>query len=239
MWSAWLEPNCIYLSSGRVLVRSAGCATVALEMPGTLPLDRILGEIAPHLRAGSRARQGWSVHLSAAICPALTVTPPEGVRGFNELLAYAKAAASAQLGLGVADVQADFDMASPGIVAAVPGHLFDALSTWASAVGIRLTSIRPLWSVATDCALARRHRVNGILLREPDSLTVVAPAAPGHHDLALTVALDSASTETATQRQRMLASAAPRQLLAMDFGVQSGSVVRGLPRLWPAHWRLA
>ncbi|MBC7379355.1 MAG: hypothetical protein H7346_18210 [Burkholderiaceae bacterium] len=193
MW--WGKPARVYLGRGTLLLQCGSREVQAIRHNIPQVLSQIVPQAVPHAIplsvAPEQGRQNEpdlaallalldgriprgspvELHLSAALCPALDVSYPEGMTRWADLQAFARAVSAAQLGLAPDDIDVQIDPSSPCIVAPFTRQDLEAVRAWAGASSLHLRSIRPLWSIASGLKLARGARA--IALHETDGLTLL------------------------------------------------------------------
>lgn len=244
MWSVWSEPVEIYLGQGISLLKTRHQAVRALQHPATLPLAQVLARLAQALTedsAGHRPKRRLSlkISLSATLCPAITVTAPPDVTHWSELKAIANACAAKVLGIGVNQVLCELDAARSGVAAAIPTPLMAELQHWATTQNYRICSVRPLWAMATHSQVAQQAQVQGVLIQEPDSVTVVAEDSQGKRIAATLVSRNEGATAPAPIRRWLVGlGLSEDKLLKLTFSTQAqGGLVQGKASSpWALHW---
>lgn len=180
MWSVWPERIELYLGPELALVRARQAQqSCALDFePGT-PLAGMLQEVS--VRIGPwLGRRRWRafVALSGAWCPAVSFEVPQGVSSRDELQALAQAVVEDEMQMTTpGELRTQRDAVYAGLASGCSSTVLQALQAWcADGVGMkgRLASVAPLWAVASQCGLARRHPA-GVLVHEPSCVSVLLP----------------------------------------------------------------
>lgn len=223
----------VYLSRWLVLVRTSATGTVEAELSGDASMDEALARVSGILASPANL----TIHLSAAFCPAIGIEYPEGVHRYKERVIFSRSVCAARLDVAVDAIEIALDPSTPKVAAPVLSSDWRSLAQWASEDGHRLSSVSPLWSVASRAQMM--NRANSYALHEPDSVTLVGAAAtePTH---AMTLRLNSAD-QSADALNRMhqalgldVGEAGPR----MQFGRASQELHAGLPNPWKGYWSL-
>jgi hypothetical protein len=207
-------------------------------------MDRVLTllaqELAQMIATSRYARRSLHITLSAALCPASAFTAPQTVRRWDERQSIAYASAAAAVGMQADQIVCETDQYQSGVTASMGRHLFDDLKQWASQHRCRVASAQPLWAVASQCQAARSTAIKGILLQEPDAVTVVAVKHDGR-TLASTLAGHPDRTGNAMQVRRWLVGLGLNQsdMLRFGFVADPQPVVQQAPGTWVGHWALA
>lgn len=261
MWSVWSEAVDVYLGQGVAMLKVGSKKTQVLQHPATLPLQRVLALLAQAMVATpvsqKQEQQNQQKHcnvritLSGALCPAIAFSAPPTVTRWQELRQIATASAAALLGTGADQIVCETNRlrpAQPGVAATVNTALMAELHAWAGAHRFRITSLRPLWAVATHSAMAQQPTCGGLLLQEPDSMTVLASgAANATHTTAQPIAATLVGGAEQSAASAALWSASTRRwlvglglaedaLLKLTLSTQAGTLLPHGPKLWAGHW---
>jgi hypothetical protein len=246
VWSVWSEIVDVYLGQGVAMVKVGSGKTHVLQTPATMPLQRVLaqlGQAMPASRPASHKQKYRNVRitLSGALCPAVAFSAPPTVTRWQELRQIATASAAAMLGTGADQMVCETNRllaAQPGVAASVNTVVIAELHAWAGAHRLRITSLRPLWAVATHSAMVQQPACGGLLLQEPDSITVLASSAAQPPGLAIASTLVGGPDPSAASTRRWLVGLglAEDALLKLTFSTQAGTVPPRGPKLWAAHW---
>jgi hypothetical protein len=263
VWSVWSETVDVYLGQGVAMVKTGSEKARVLQHPATMPLQRVLAQLAQAMVAMplSQKQEQKNQHkhrkvritLSGALCPATVFSAPPTVTRWQELRQIATASAAAMLGTGADSIVCETHRAAhplhSGVVATVNAALMAELHAWAGAHRLRITSLRPLWAVASSSAMVQQPTCGGLLLHEPDSLTVLASGAAGAathttgEPVAATLvggadpsAASAALWSTTTRRWLVGLGLAEDALLKLTFSTQAGMRLPRGPKPWAAHW---
>jgi hypothetical protein len=259
VWSVWSETVDVYLGQGVAMVKTGSEKARVLQHPATMPLQRVLAQLAQAMVAMplSQKQEQKNQHkhrkvritLSGALCPATVFSAPPTVTRWQELRQIATASAAAMLGTGADSIVCETHRAAhplhSGVVATVNAALMAELHAWAGAHRLRITSLRPLWAVATHSAVVQQPTCGGLLLHEPDSITVLASGAahsPGHAIASTWVGGSDLSGASAalwgasTRRWLVGLGLAEDALLKLAFSTQAGKAPPRGPKPWAAHW---
>ena len=271
MWSVWSERVDIYLGLAQSMVRMRGRNTVVIEHSPTWPLERILESVARvwsspidgngvdirNVRRPFRRRPRLRIALGAGLCQSSAFTVPMGVSRYVEVLNLARAStAQAQKS---ADVICAVDPMAPGTVASVGTRFFSDLKDWAQSHQATIESLQPLWSVATQCALAGKQSTRGIVLCEPDGITLIAGTQADKRSAAVnpvdiltirngnlfdalhgTAHLMDKQVQMKVQRWKIANGLQDdNKLLKMNFIADAQPKVKGLPSYLANHWSCA
>jgi hypothetical protein len=239
VWSAWPESLDLYLGQGLAMLGGTGSSqAMTLRHAPTMPLEQRLGQVAQALisqakHSTTKARR-LRVALSGALCPAIA------------LRQYAKATAAAvALGMDAQTILCEMDSGQSGLAAAIPVQLGAELQRWAKAQGLRISSMQPLWAMATQCKAAMGRSVRGLLLHEEDALTMLAQPPTQERGnvqgaqtaaFSLAGAFDAADPPVEARRWLVGQGLAQEQLLRLSFGEQARSRLPDGPQPWAMHW---
>jgi hypothetical protein len=166
VWLGWRKPSRLYLGQGLVLAAPAGAAAQAIPVAGA-DLAAALQTATPCFKRGARLL----IDLGAHLCMAVPVNYPQGLRGFAERQQVAQAVCAGALGVPMEQVCCEIDPLRPDVAAAALAADITALREWATANGLRVQSIRPLWSVLGDHA--RLAPSSALVVAEPGGTTVL------------------------------------------------------------------
>lgn len=250
MWSVWSETVDVYLGQGVAMVKVGSGKAHVLQTSATMPLQRVLAQLGQAMVAipVSQKHRNVRITLSGALCPATAFSAPPTVTRWQELQQIATASAAATLGTGVDQMVCETNRlrpAQPGVAATLNTALMAELHTWAGAHRLRITSLRPLWAVATRSAMVQQPRCGGLLLQEPDSMTVLVAGSANTTDQSIASTLmhgaDPSSASAvlksgATRRWLVGLGLAEDALLKLTFSTQAGTLVPLGPKLWAGHW---
>jgi len=241
VWSVWSEDIHLYLGQGMALLQIGHGPVQVLGHARTLPLGRVLAQVAqaiPEDGARKRLRRSaLSVTLSGALCPAMGFQAPAEVTRWHELRQVACASAASTMDVGPDQILCEISGGQPGLCATVAGGLMMELMDWAEERRFRLASVQPLWALASQCPMARQGGVHGLLVREPDACTLLAQSGSGQlAATTLTGAYDGASVQAHARRWLLSQGLSEVALLHLNFGEELHSVMPQGPKAWAAHW---
>jgi hypothetical protein len=246
VWSAWFNALEIYLSPRQSLLRKRGQALVALDNEG-LSTDEALDKLIERAKASwpqeaSRIRGlGMRFTLNAGLCPPVAFTVPQGLRNHTELLAVSHAAAAEAAGVSSSELVCELVPGVSGLSAALMQTEYQRIQSWVSRQNGRLLSLRPIWALASSCALASNTHIKCLRLLEPGQLTLVSPQANGQGARAVSVPVQAEANTTAFENRWFAAQGlAPEAILNLRFTAQistnAASRATGLPQAWSGHW---
>lgn len=236
MWSVWPKTVQLYLSRSLNLFQPARGNVRVLSTASTLP--QLLKETEADIGKGGQMR----VHFSAGYCPVLAIRYPKGMVSFSDRMTFAHSVGASHLGLASEDVLCEIDALQPALAAFLPLALWTSLQQWAKERRITLSSVRPLWSIATQCYPSRDQGKIGLILQEPDSLSVFRIEEASGTFQALTRSLEEDEpANMESQRQEMLDSLQllPEQVVQLRFGIASKATLPEGLRAWPSYWQLS
>jgi hypothetical protein len=241
VWSVWSESVDVYLGQGIAMLKPKRQATQVVQILTALPLADLLAKLAEAMSkprsAANKSSPNLKITLSGALCPVFTFDAPAEVTRWHELKQIAKATAVSESGSGADQVICEIDSDRPGIASTIASPLMDELQSWAKAHHWHIASVSPLWALATQCPLARRASVSGLQMQEPDSVTLVAKDENGKV-VASTFAGEPSLASVQAQARRWMVSHSVLgdNLLKLNFGIQSSSMLANAPKAWAAHW---
>lgn len=246
MWSVWSERVDLYLGRGLTIVRRRAEPFRILEHPTTWPLQRVLSGVLARLPVGEtgpgfRRRMRLHITLSSAMCHLASFAVPQGLRKHGELQQLAQAAAAQAV--GSSDPVIASDPFAPGLVASLGVHFMDDLHTWAQSCGAAVASVQPLWSLATQCALAKQRRIGGLALIEPDGVTLIANPAPRGDSVhaashsGMVISLDpGAPVQPHILRWKIGNGLREGAVLTLKFGTETHGHSPSFPSAWAGCW---
>ena len=230
MWSVWPETVDVHLGQRLAIVRK-GAETQVLAHPATMPLALVLERVAKSAFSGS-ARRRLRVSLSCAWAPPVVYSVPREVTKWAEKLAIAQSAGATALSTTPDLVAVRIDSRASGIGAAMTTSMLQQLHAWAGAHRSRVVSLRPLWSMATDCKLAKG--VAGMELREPDGTVVVVQR--GGQDLSPLARVEVGVPVTPDHPAIGPDPLSDAQMLRIGFSPAHQIHLPGAPKRWAMHW---
>ncbi|WP_291020188.1 hypothetical protein [Hydrogenophaga sp.] len=146
----------VYLGAGRALVVHPSKGEMEVVLPSTRPLIDLLDAV--DLQTGREQDRPWTVdlHPGTALCPAVAVSLPRGLKRVDEAMTVVRALALQAMGFA-ADEQADLRCALPVnwaagrsvVCAAMAAGTHDLLLDWSQRHGGRVGALRPMWSRLT------------------------------------------------------------------------------------------
>lgn len=233
MWSVWSKPVHLYLGQGLAMVQAAKRHTVVLRPSVTLPLDRVLQQVGDHLPRASRIH----ISLSGAMCPAFDVALPQGVRRWDERQTVAQHWVADNLGLPADELRSELDGRATGLGAAMPAATLTALQDWARSQRHHIGALQPLWAQATRCAAAAQASVRGVLVQEPDGVTVLAEAGDGSvQTLSLPGVPDAAAVAARLAQWQVSVGLAGGHIMRLGFDAKAQAIMTDGPQTWAQHW---
>ena len=239
MWSVWSETVRLYLGQGMSLLRVGNGQEVVTTHPVTLPMGQVLAKLTETMDQQNflkKPRQRkLRVTLSGALCPAMTWSAPPDVTRWEELHNIAQASAAVTLGVPVDQVLCEMDINQPQLASAITVPLMQALQGWAQQHRFSLTSVQPLWAMASQSAGSNRSVVRGLVVQEPDSVTLMAEAQKGKY---VTATLTGSDDQLSTLTRRWLVShgVPDEKLQKVRFTAATQTVMPHAPRVWDTHW---
>jgi len=233
VWSVWSSPVCLYLGQGLAMVQTANQPTEVLHPSVTLPLERVLQQLHDHVPRASLLH----ISLSCTMCPAFDVALPQGVQSWRERQAIAQHWVADSQGLPVAELLCELDSRSACLGAAMPAATLATLRHWARAQGHRIGALQPLWAQATQCAAAAKVGVRGVLVQEPDGVTVLAQPGDGVvQTLSLPGAPSAAAVVARLAQWQFSLGLAIEHVTRLGFDAKTQSPMTDGPRAWAGHW---
>ena len=175
MLLAWRNNADLYIGQDVTALQAPGGKLAVAPHAAGQPLHDVLAPVQARLGQGARLR----IAVSGYYCPAVPFTPPEGLRNWAETRAVMAAQASAALHIEPALLRVEFDANQQLAMAVLPAPWLAELNAWAASAKIKIVSLRPLWSMASECSLARRADSSVLVLAENDSVTTLLQDGKG------------------------------------------------------------
>ncbi len=239
MWSVWSETVHLYLGQGMSLLQIGHGQEVVTPHAATMPVAQVLAKLTEtmgqHNFLKKPRRSKLRVTLSGALCPAMTYAAPPDVTRWDELHRIAQASAAMTLGILVDQVLSEMDINQPQLASAIAAPLMQALQGWAGQHRFRLTSVQPLWATASQSAETGKAAIRGLVVQEPDSVTVMAKVQNGKY-VAATLTGPEDQLPTLTRRWLVSQGLSDENLLKLRFTAATHTVMQQGPRLWEKHW---
>lgn len=239
MWSVWSETVHLYLGQGMSLLRFGHGQEVVTPYPATWPMAQVLakltGTMDQHKLLKPSRRRKLRVTLSGALCPAMIYSSPPDVTRWDELHNIAQASAAMTLGVPGDQVLCEMDNNQPQLASAIPAPLMQAIQGWTRQHSFRLTSVQPLWAMASQSAETAKAAVQGLVVQEPDSVTLMAEVQNGK---SVAATLTGSEDQLPMLARRWLVSHGlpDEKLLKLRFTATTHTVMPQGPRLWEKHW---
>lgn len=240
----------IHWGAGVLLVQWGKEPVQELPCQLTWGREQVLAALADVLKSRVRKTklQRPSTHplrlhitLGASLCPVSSQPLPEGLKHWEEVQACAQAQLARQWP-GQA-LRCAIDPEHPQIAAGVGQGLVDALQRWASGLGAVVASLRPLWSIATECRLAGQQQILALVVQERDVLTLIHTS--GQH-LEVNVQplsesqIDEESVQATMRRWRVAHQLNTNAVLHLRFGEgRRTQRLTGGPERWAHYWSKA
>lgn len=237
MWSVWSDTIHVYLGQGVAMFKAGRKETMVMRSPATLPMERVLSKLADMAAKDIVKGSKLQISLSGAWCPALSVTMPDGVTRWQERRQIALATAANDMNTGVEHVACEIDALLPGAAAAIPLPMFEELNSWTTQLGCRLTSVCPLWSIATQSKLGRQRAIRSLLVCEPDAATLLANDGKGQF-IATTLQgeMDLAALHAYSQQWLLEHELDESTHVKIGFNIHTRPLMPSGPTCWAGHW---
>lgn len=235
MWSVWPETVDLYLGQGLAMLQRGRTPATVVQPESAVQLPQLLAQVRGQLPKRCQLR----ITLSGALCPAIAIQMPEDVHRYAEVMAIAEATAAQSMGIAADQLLSEIPRQGVPVVAAIPKALLGTLQAWATQERMKIRSMRPLWSVATQCAAVQSPSVRALVLQEPDATTLLANTADGAWQASsLPRTVVSTSADSARRRWQVGLGLADKDVYALSFTATEnlGQKPSGSPDCWPAHW---
>lgn len=239
MWSVWSETVHLYLGQGMSLLRVGHGQEVVTSHPVTWPMAQVLAKLTEtmgqHKLQKLSRRRKLRVTLSGALCPVMSYAAPPDVTRWDELHSIAQASAAMTLGIPGDQVLCEMDNNQPQLASAITVPLMQALQGWAKQHQFSLNSVQPLWALASQSAETAKAAVHGLVVQEPDSVTLMVENQNGMY-VAATLTGSDDQLSTLTRRWLVSQGLSDESLLKLRFTAATQTVMPQGPRLWEKHW---
>lgn len=174
MWSVWHNSVDVYLARGFAAVMTPRNNLQAVSLPTMVPLSRLLDGVAKHLPKRAHLR----IALSASIARPFSIALPKGLKNSSEVAPLVDAALTKHWGEPADSLSACAALETQEVAGVIAKETLNQLHQWALEVGCTVSSICPIWAVASQLAWIRRPIIKGFVLQEPDGLSWISePAA--------------------------------------------------------------
>lgn len=222
-------------------MRRGQSEVIVHEYPATFTVERVLEDLAHALQASGLSADGgvrktsrrrFFITLSHSLCMGINYSLPDGVRRWAECDAYIRATAAALPENSGIDIEAEFDQGAGGVAANIPTQLLKELQDWSLAQRGTLCSLRPLWSIATECPAAQSKKITELILQEPDGVFCLRQTEDLSLLTCISYPLEVAQDEENTER----GSSARDCTLVLKFSPKVAASAKGVPTLWREHW---
>ena len=234
MWWGASNRVRVYLGRELALVQTGDGAVSQFELPADASMAENLATLEPAIPKKSRLE----IHLSAGLCPAVEVPYPAGLRSLREKEIFARSVCAEHLGSTMDAVCAEVDSFQPQLAAGIPTPVWDGIVAWAESNEFRLSSVRPLWAIATESPLASAASV--LVLEEPDSVTLIGSNGHGQSQRAMSLPLTTPGQASAVlHRMHQALGLAATQPCKLRFGLAAQPQLTGAPACWLGHWESA
>lgn len=248
MWSDWFKAFSahrvhIHWGVGLLMLQVGKGPVQVLPSQTTWGRDQILEVLGQALGARRGSRNGkWALHvtLGASLCPVSSEPLPSGLDRWDEITALGQARL-AQLWPGQELVVAQ-DIAHPQVAVGLAQDWLQALRNWAASHNATVASVRPLWSLASECQQARHRDIKAMVVQEPDALSFLHQTETGLEVqiLPITAGADQTEMADASVRRWCLAQGLDSaQVLRLQFGPPGNKSLTDGPVVWPTCWSAA
>lgn len=241
MLSAWLEYTDIYLAQGVALLKVGATPAKSVSFATTLPWSRVfqlLGDALLDGKGKNHLPKRLRITLSGTLCPAVAIDAPKDARRWSDLAQLLPLSASASLGQEANLLACSQEATGEACGAATGVGFLQDLKTWAKKQGLKLHSVQPSWSLASESKAALSARITSLQIAEVDGVSLLCRSEGRwlcHH--MTTEGLDHSSQTTAFQRYKTGLGLEDATLLKLNFSTQAGVLHTNMPTRWAAHWR--
>jgi len=241
VWSDWSEAAELFVGPTLAMLQSRGHKALVMEHENPLSVDQLLVIVSREIEnlgtSNSKRSRRMRIVLSGALCPALTFAVPNQVTRWAERMEIARATAALAMGTAPDQLVCEMDEARAGVASAMTIRTQSVLHGWAAEHQFAITSIQPLWAIASQSRAAHDPVVQGLIVMEPDANTVLADAGAGKV-VAVTQAGRPVAADAQAHTRRLLVGLGLREsaLLKLAFDAKPRAVMQYGPKAWPNHW---
>jgi hypothetical protein len=139
------------------------------------------------------------------------------------------------MGVGSDQIVCEMDTARVGLASGVTAWVMQSLQGWATQHHFQLVSARPLWAVASNCPKVRQSATQGLLVQEPDAVTILMQEMGGPF-FATTLVGANDQLPALTRRWLISQGISEEKLVKLSFSASSSEVLPGGPKAWSTHW---
>lgn len=235
MQLAWFKTVDLYIGQGLVLLKLSPEETHIFEFPVTMPLDRALMKCNGMIQKGTKLR----IALSSLLCSPLNVEIPPTVVNAREVNAILSACAAEQLHELNTEFAYSIDSNTKSLGAVIPVYTENILKTWAKQLKCSVTSLQPLWSIASRFDICKNTDINSFVLHEPDGSILIAETQDGRFNAVGW--RESLSPELLKQncRNSLIGLGLTEQnLIRFRFEARPINFMTPAPAAWPKHWSM-
>ncbi len=237
MQLAWFKSADIYIGQGLVMLKLHHETTHIFEHALTMPLERMLESCNGLIKKGTK----FNVILSSSFCSALSVQIPASIQSPSELSAFLSASAARQL--NAPNIQFDCEINSNrksekmSVVAAIPVNVRKTIEVWIQQLSCSMTSLRPLWAIATQFAACQDEKIKGFVLHEPDgSILLIETKNDEVQTMSWRGQLTTDAMRSNLHRAIVSFDMVEQSILSIQFSTKPKNVMANPPAVWRKHW---
>lgn len=238
MWSVWSESVELYLGQSLFMIKKRSKEWV-IAHPTTLPFGHVLAKLTDTVvqeqMLNKAKRCKLHVTLGGTLCPAVDFDAPQEVRHWEERQSIAQASVAMTMGSNPDQIVCEMDAGRKCLASGVPTWIMQSLQDWAKQQNFHLASVRPLWAVASHSPMAQRSDIHGLIVQEPDAVTLLVDV-PGGKFMATTLSGHEEQLPILTRRWLIGQGISEEKLLKLSFAVTSRPFMPQGPTAWPTHW---
>jgi hypothetical protein len=236
----WFELTDIYLARGLVMYKRGKQKTHAFPFPPALPWMHglsILQDAIKRTIDGQGSPKKVRITLSGSLCTAIAIPAPRDAMTWSDLQQLLPTSAATRTGVEAVNLRCELDVEGQPLGAAVHATLLSTLTDWVQAQGLTLTSVAPLWALASQCPAARQASVHAVAVREIDGTTLLFNHREQRYANHYPVDLGEISQADAAMRRQLVGLGVEQDtLLSLQFGDTQQDLAQATPRRWSGHW---
>lgn len=237
MLSAWFNVTQLYLSRDLCLLSVGENAHLSVEVTEPENISDILKRLdveisSSQTKLGKRLR----VMLSGALAPAVPLQIPAEVQRWEERFAILQVAAQQEFALANMPMWVQLERCGLPLGAAIAKETSDAIAQWSEAHGLRLQSIRPIWSVASSAPGLQSQSCKGLLINEPDGSLLLVEQDGQWSQFYQGADMPLQARESVFRRIKLGLNLREHDVITLHFGEKSAKPDGSLPKSWNAYW---
>lgn len=237
MQLAWFKSADMYIGQGLVMLKQHHDTAHIFEHAPTMPLDRVLESCKGLVKKGTK----FNVILSSSLCSALNVQIPASIQWPSEVSAFLSASAARQLNVPSIQFDCAINLNSKSenmsVVAAIPINVRTTIVEWILKQGCSMSSLRPLWTIATQFAACQDEKIKGLVLHEPDgSILLIETKNDEVRTMSWRGQLSTETMRSNLHRAIVSFDMVEQSILSLQFSTKPKNLMANPPTVWRKHW---